>query len=264
MDRPYTQEEAEAKTITYCAKRHITLLGKYAGMHTVTEFFQEGYGLFCNTPHNVWHNKSNHPTKIKENKMNSCLEKYGTRNNFLATNANGTLKRVTTNIKKFGGINNSCNKTCLKAMQDKQQKTMLARYGVKFAAQNPMLFDKIMAHQRRSHIFSCSIGDIVYQSTYELAFLKISVKDPNVCKITRDPRIEYVHPLDNKPHHYYIDFVLFYKSGSKEYIEIKSKYYFGDDTSIQQHNKKLINTAKNTATEEFALKQGGLFKCLIS
>lgn len=246
-----SQEEAEFKTLKLCGNRGIKLIGKYETSNTKCLFFQNQYGEFYARPSNVWR-KTNHPEYGKNNRIKTCIKKYGTKNNFLSKDEDGILKRIKTNIQKFGYENNSQNPNIIKKIQKHQKETMLKKYGVEYAAQNDEFFEKMVKSGFSSKIFNSEkFGEIMYQSSYELNFIKECELNKDIIKLKRGPKIKYLNPLDNKIHYYYTDFIIQYLTTKSKIFEIKSEYTFGDNSNKFQEKKMIINLAKIDGVKKY-------------
>lgn len=124
------------------------------------------------------------------------------------------------------------------------------------------------------------INNIVYRSLWELRFLKFLDEDPSVLKYSSEELvIPYVSPVDNKPHRYYVDFLIKTKKpdGSIEItaVEIKPdketrppklegtmKTKTGKPTRrfLTEVRKYAINSAKWDAARKHCSQRGWRFR----
>jgi hypothetical protein len=258
----WTFKEVLIKTKLLCSNRGISLIGEKDSSGKFL-FFQKGYGEFRTSIYNVW-GGTNHPLKAKEQRINTCFLKYGTKNNFLSKDKNGKLKRIKTNLDKYGYENNSQHPQIIKQIQKNQKKTMKKRYGVEYAAQSPKLFKKIfLKSQKLKSFYSFRFGNLLYQGSYELKFIKKCENDPLIKYLYRGDAIWYINPLDNKRHKYFIDFKIIDIYGNIKLIEIKSQYTFGDNSNKIQQNKKIITLAKIKYATKYAKKINATFECIL-
>ena len=94
--------------------------------------------------------------------------------------------------------------------------------------QDPTIIDRMVGKKNKyknGHFYSLKNNcNIFYQSSYELKALNIWENDSNIISFTR-PKLVLAYVDDNKIEHLYKpDFLLLYKDGHKELIEVKSNW----------------------------------------
>ncbi len=193
------------------------------------KFFQEKYGV-------------GHPSILEEfelKKQLTNIDKYGVSHQMKIYNNVNKIKK--TKLERHGDENynnrSKSSKTKLEKYgdenynnQDKYKKTMIERYGVDNNMKNSLLFIK----NQKSRYSINKIGDLYYQSSYELDFIK---KIGNI-KIENGPSIEY--KIGSKNHVYHSDF---YLPEHNLICEIKSNYIYNKELEI--NNIKRENCIKN-------------------
>ena len=135
-------------------------------------------------------------------------------------------------------------------------------YKGKYNPQNPQKYD----------------GDptrIIYRSLWERKFMVFcDTQDSVVSWSSEEVVVPYVSPIDNKPHRYFVDFLVTVrnKKGLKEtlLIEVKPKKQCKPPTKKKRITKSYlcdlknwgINSSKWKAAKEFAENRGWKFKIL--
>ena len=105
---------------------------------------------------------------------------------------------------------------------------------------------------------------IVARSRWEYVYMGMLDRGLNVQKWMSEPKqlgITYVNPLDRKVHKYWPDFLVQYKDGSIELVEIKPQKEASMESARSKYDKLMLarNIAKWKAAEAFALKIGARF-----
>lgn len=117
--------------------------------------------------------------------------------------------------------------------------------------------------------------NVVYRSGWELKAMQFFDKNPNVLQWSSEELVvQYISPMDNKSHRYFVDFWIKVKSRdntTKEYlIEVKPR----KECEMPKMNKKktkrfliesatyAVNQAKWEAATEYCRKRGWEFKIL--
>ena len=122
------------------------------------------------------------------------------------------------------------------------------------------------------------VGDptkIVCRSTWERKMCKYMDKNKNVLRwASEEIAIPYISPVDNKPHRYYVDFIVEVrqKDGTKKIklIEVKPKKQCSPPKKQTRKTKRYItevktwgvNSAKWKAATEYAENRGWEFQIL--
>jgi hypothetical protein len=121
--------------------------------------------------------------------------------------------------------------------------------------------------------YSGDIRNIVYRSSWEMAFMCRLDKDPNVVEWSSEETvIPYVSPVDDSYHRYFVDFQYKTRDGKTYLIEIKPisqtiqpnppKSKKVSKGFIEKMKTYAVNKAKWAAAEEFCLDRGWSFKVL--
>jgi hypothetical protein len=114
--------------------------------------------------------------------------------------------------------------------------------------------------------------NIICRSSWERFFASNLDNNPNVEKwASEEIAIQYISPIDGKPHRYFVDFLVRFKNGNVVMVEIKP---YGQSIPPVEPKKKsnkamlrfreemsvyLINMAKWKAATEFCAKNGMRF-----
>lgn len=133
----------------------------------------------------------------------------------------GGARRIQNNIKKFG---TKQNPHAVKAFR----KTMMSRYGVPYALQNPDIFQKMVESSYNKKVFTLKGRKFTVQG-YEPAAIRILVKDFGVDPKTINdspPYFDYTNS-NGKPARYFPDLQV----GDK-IVEVKSVYTVGADANL--------------------------------
>ncbi len=172
----------------------------------VGEYFLSKYGV-------------RHPSMLLEfekKKQDTNIERYGVPHQMHISD--NILKIKSSKLEKYGNENYNNIK--------KNKETCLERYGVN----NVMKVEEIFNRQKSSSFSKNEINNLIYQSTYELDFIKKCLS-MNI-RIENGPSIDYA--FDGKDHKYYSDFYL------PEYnlvCEIKSNYIYNMEVDINERKK---------------------------
>lgn len=114
-----------------------------------------------------------------------------------------------------------------------------------------------------------AVKNIFFRSSWELAFMKWLDTTPTViCWGSEEFSIPYIHPIDNRVHQYYPDFIVMYKDRNnqikKEIIEIKPYKESVATPKMTDRDAKalMINEAKWKFAAEWAEQNGAVFRIL--
>lgn len=110
---------------------------------------------------------------------------------------------------------------------------------------------------------------ITYRSLWERGLMKWADDNPDIISwSSEEVVIPYISPVDNRPHKYYMDFKLVFKSGSVMLVEVKPEYQIKPPVRAK-HGKQhkflaeaktfAVNDAKWIAAEKYAQKRGWKF-----
>ncbi len=116
---------------------------------------------------------------------------------------------------------------------------------------------------------------VIYRSLWERRFMVFCDTNKNILKWSSESVIvPYISPIDNKPHRYFVDFIIEYVDTAGQYIttliEIKPKKQCKEPTRKKRVTKSLIkemmrwevNKAKWDSATKYAKKRGWGFKIL--
>jgi hypothetical protein len=109
------------------------------------------------------------------------------------------------------------------------------------------------------------ISKIVPRSSWETLYMNLLDQSAMVAKWTSEPKtlnIKYLSPLDNKPHSYWPDFIVWYVNGTIEIVEIKPLKESVAEAARTTYDKLSLikNIAKWTAADAFAKSIGARFR----
>lgn len=125
----------EASNIKHNYKYDYSLV-EYTGAHKKVEIVCPAHGSFHQTPSDHVHKKAGCPICAKENRKQTCLEKYGV--DHARKSIHVQEKQKQTNLERYGVDNPFKNKE----IQEKQKHTMFERYGVEHNSLNPDTVNK--------------------------------------------------------------------------------------------------------------------------
>jgi len=122
------------------------------------------------------------------------------------------------------------------------------------------------------------VGDannVIYRSSWECKFFVFCDTHPSVIKWASESIIiPYISPKDGRPHRYFVDMMMIYKTKTgeikKALIEIKPKVQMSPPVKkakvtrryLQEVETYAVNTAKWKAAKQWADKNGVEFKIL--
>ena len=117
--------------------------------------------------------------------------------------------------------------------------------------------------------------EIVFRSSWELKFMKWCDTNPTIIQWNSEEMIiPYISPVDDRPHRYFVDFVIKYKNTKGELkvlmIEIKPEAQTKPPKPPKRKSKRyiqdcktyLVNQAKWKAATQYAKQQGMDFQIL--
>ncbi len=113
------------------------------------------------------------------------------------------------------------------------------------------------------------VNNIYYRSSWELSAMCNFDKDPNVIEWSSEETvIPYISPIDGKPHRYFIDFKVKFKSVNTVLIEIKPASQTQPPKQPKRVTKRFLteaaefgkNQAKWKAAREYAVQRGWTFQ----
>lgn len=118
------------------------------------------------------------------------------------------------------------------------------------------------------------VNNIIYRSSWELKVLIYLDRTPAILKYSSEETvIPYISPVDNRPHRYFLDFTVLFKTKDgivkRAIVEVKPKAQTLPP-KVQKKTKRYLNEVKtyavNTAkwkyAQEWADKNGFLFLIL--
>lgn len=108
---------------------------------------------------------------------------------------------------------------------------------------------------------------IVARSKWELMYMQALDNSPMVRKWISEPKnlnIAYVDPVDKKVHQYWPDFLVQYRDGTIEVLEIKPLKQSIAEKATNNYDKLMLlkNVSKWTAADRFAKSIGGRFRVI--
>lgn len=118
------------------------------------------------------------------------------------------------------------------------------------------------------------VNNIFYRSSWELKFLNWCDTNPSVLKYANEELIiPYLSPVDNRPHRYFVDFVILVKNRNgdlKKYaVEIKPEHQTEPPKQTRKTKKYLtelatyaVNTAKWKSADAYCKKNNMEFMIL--
>jgi hypothetical protein len=116
------------------------------------------------------------------------------------------------------------------------------------------------------------VDEIVYRSSLEFKYMMQLDANPNVEKwASEEFHIPYISPKDGKRHRYFIDFIVWMKSGDKYMVEVKPDSQCKPPTQTKRKKNKTminesltyqVNCAKWTAAIAFCKAKGFEFKII--
>lgn len=124
---------------------------------------------------------------------------------------------------------------------------------------------------RHPEKYKGDVKNIVYRSSWELAYMCRLDKDPNVVSWSSEETIVmYISPIDGKPHRYFLDFRVKYTNGKTFIIEIKPASKTKPPKQPKRMTKRFlieaaefgVNQAKWQSARDYAAKRGWEFQVL--
>jgi hypothetical protein len=119
------------------------------------------------------------------------------------------------------------------------------------------------------YLVPSNIDNIVCRSSWERMICIWCDKNDEVeAWASEEAVVQYISPVDRKPHRYFIDFAIRFKNGKKLLIEVKPFYQTQkpentkgkkQKTFINEVKTHAINNAKWTAAKKFAEDNGAEF-----
>jgi hypothetical protein len=132
-----------------------------------------------------------------------------------------------------------------------------------------------MAHFKARYIpkhpqkYMGNIAKIIARSTWEVTVMKFFDMSNSVVRWASEPfPISYIHPVDRRPHKYYVDFYVEYVNAKgepvKELVEVKPLKESHDDAAKTEYDKQClaVNKAKWQAATAFANANGMSFRVI--
>lgn len=160
----------------------------------------------------------------------TCLKKYGVKSPTQSEEIKNKIKK--TCLEKYGSENFLSSKIHRKRMKEK----MIEKYGVDHNMKSPELFLKNMNSRGAVRQYR----HLLYQSEYELKFIKFIESLRLLEKLKNGPTIEYL--VDNYQYSYHSDFII---EELNLIVEIKSSWYY--DKNGRDFIMKKFNEAKKRA-----------------
>jgi uncharacterized C2H2 Zn-finger protein len=183
-------------------------LCKHCGKKTeFISFKKHGYKQTCSNQCMGFYNSSKLTIKSLEKRKQTCIQKYGVESILCSKD----IKEA--GMMKKHGVTNAYQ---MPKYREKANNSILEKYGVDNPTQNIIIFNKILATQRKIKQYKNT--SLYYQASYELDFLDNYYE--MISDVQRGPTIKYL--LNGESKIYYPDF---YIESLNLIIEIKSLYY---------------------------------------